>query len=102
MVENGQADLARKLARNHVLRFSRYMEERAEEFGEIPLAVVGIAPCKVSTENGSIRPGDLLVTSGTPGHAMRDDDPQVGTVLGKALGSLDSGIGVIKILVTLQ
>jgi hypothetical protein len=25
-VENGQADLARKLARNHVLRFSRYME----------------------------------------------------------------------------
>jgi len=28
-VENGQADLARKLARNHVLRFSRYMEMRA-------------------------------------------------------------------------
>ena len=30
-VENGQADLARKLARNHVLRFSRYMEMKAEE-----------------------------------------------------------------------
>ncbi|MGB9437176.1 MAG: FCD domain-containing protein, partial [Desulfobacterales bacterium] len=30
-VENGQADLARKLARNHVLRFSRYMEKRAME-----------------------------------------------------------------------
>jgi DNA-binding FadR family transcriptional regulator len=30
-VENGQADLARKLARNHVLRFSRYMEMRAAE-----------------------------------------------------------------------
>jgi len=30
-VENGQADLARKLARNHVLRFSRYMEMRAPE-----------------------------------------------------------------------
>jgi DNA-binding GntR family transcriptional regulator len=28
-VENGQADLARKLARNHVLRFSRYLELRA-------------------------------------------------------------------------
>ncbi len=28
-VENGQADLARKLARNHVLRFSRYMEMKA-------------------------------------------------------------------------
>ncbi len=30
-VENGQADLARKLARNHVLRFSRYMEMRTAE-----------------------------------------------------------------------
>jgi DNA-binding GntR family transcriptional regulator len=30
-VENGQADLARKLARNHVLRFSRNMEMRAME-----------------------------------------------------------------------
>lgn len=29
-VENGQADLARKLARNHVLRFSRHMERRAK------------------------------------------------------------------------
>jgi DNA-binding FadR family transcriptional regulator len=29
-VENGQADLARKLARNHVLRFSRHMEMRAK------------------------------------------------------------------------
>ena len=33
---------------------------------------------------GSIRPGDLLVTSGTRGHAMRDDSPPVGTVIGKA------------------
>ena len=30
-VENGQADLARKLNRDHVLRFSRYMEGRAGE-----------------------------------------------------------------------
>jgi len=32
-VENGQADLARKLARNHVLRFSRYMEMRGKGIG---------------------------------------------------------------------
>jgi hypothetical protein len=63
---------------------------------------VGIVPCKVSAENGAIRPGDLLVTSAIPGHAMRDDDPKNGTILGKALGSLDSGTGVIKVLVTLQ
>jgi hypothetical protein len=33
---------------------------------------------------------------------MRDDDPKAGTILGKALDSLDSGTGVIKVLVTLQ
>jgi hypothetical protein len=69
---------------------------------EIPLAVVGIVPCKVSAENGPIRVGDLLVTSSTPGHAMRDPDPRTGTVVGKALGALESGTGVIRILMSLQ
>jgi hypothetical protein len=78
------------------------LDDMASEFNEIPLAVVGIVPCKVSAENGPIRPGDLLVTSSTPGHAMRDDAPIVGTVVGKALDSLTSGTGVIKVLVTLQ
>jgi hypothetical protein len=76
--------------------------DMASEFDEVPMAVVGIVPCKVSAENGPIRPGDLLVTSATPGHAMRDDDPGVGTVLGKAMESLDSGTGLIRVLVTLQ
>lgn len=70
--------------------------------GQIPMAVVGIVPCKVSAENGPIKPGDLLVTSGTPGHAMRDNDARAGTIVGKALGSLDQDTGVIKVLVTLQ
>ena len=74
----------------------------AHELDEIPLAVVGIVPCKVSTENGPVRVGDLLVTASTPGHAMRDENPQVGTVLGKALQSLETGTGVIEVLVTLQ
>ncbi|MFH0908817.1 MAG: hypothetical protein V1929_08650 [bacterium] len=78
------------------------LQDRATEFGDIPMAVVGIVPCKASAENGAIQPGDLLVASGTPGHAMRDDDPKVGTVIGKALGSLEAGTGVIKVLVTLQ
>ena len=65
---------------------------------------VGISnvPCKVSAENGPIRPGDLLVTSSTPGHAMRDDRPEPGTILGKALGSIDFGTGLIEVLVMLQ
>jgi hypothetical protein len=76
------------------------MKEMGEEFDEVPLAVVGIVPCKVTTENGAIKPGDLLVTSSTPGHAMRDDNPRVGTVIGKALGTLVAGSGVVEVLVS--
>jgi hypothetical protein len=78
------------------------LEDVATQFNEVPLAVVGIVPCKVSAENGAINPGDLLVTSATPGHAMRDEDPKTGTVVGKALESLPAGTGLIKVLVTLQ
>ncbi len=76
--------------------------DMARLYDEVPVAVVGIVPCKVSAENGPIQPGDLLVTSGTPGHAMRADAPSVGTVVGKALDSLANGTGKIRILVTLQ
>jgi hypothetical protein len=78
------------------------MAEMAARFNEVPLAMVGIVPCKVSAENGAIQPGDLLVTSATPGHAMRDEDPRNGTVVGKALEPLASGTGLIRVLVTLQ
>ena len=71
---------------------------------EIPLAIVGIVPCKVSAENGSIAPGDLLVTSSTPGHAMKGTDRSrmLGAVVGKALEPLAEGKGTIQVLVTLQ
>jgi hypothetical protein len=71
--------------------------------GYVPLAVVGLVPVKVSAENGPIAPGDLLVTSSIPGHAMRGgEDPPTGTVVGKALEGLESGTGVIQMLVLLQ
>jgi hypothetical protein len=69
---------------------------------ETPLALAGRVPCKVSAENGPIYRGDLLTTSSTPGHAMKATEPKLGTILGKALGELESGTGVIHILVTLQ
>ena len=71
--------------------------------GKVPLAIMGVVPLKASAENGAIHPGDLLVTSSTPGHAMRagPNAPQ-GTVLGKSLGALEEGTGVIQVLVTLQ
>jgi hypothetical protein len=71
---------------------------------EIPMAMVGIVPAKVSAENGPIRPGDLLVTGSAFGYAMKGTDRSrmLGAVIGKALGTLDSGTGVIEVVVTLQ
>jgi hypothetical protein len=47
---------------------------------------------------GAIRPGDLLVTSATPGHAMSAVAPLPGTVIGKALQPLDAGTGAVRVL----
>jgi len=71
---------------------------------EVPLAVVGIVPCKVTAANGPIQVGDLLVTSSTPGHAMKGTarNRMLGAVVGKALEPLPQGTGVIQVLVTLQ
>lgn len=55
-------------------------------------------------ENGAIRRGDLLVSSSKAGYAMKGTDRErmLGAVIGKTMGSLHSGSGVIEVLVTLQ
>ena len=57
---------------------------------------------KVDASYGAIAPGDRLVASPNPGYAMRADAPQPGAIIGKALGALRSGAGVIPVIVTLQ
>jgi hypothetical protein len=81
-----------------------YGSENRKLAAEIPMAMVGIVPCKVSTENGPISRGDLLVTSSTSGYAMRGTDQArlSGAVLGKALQPLVAGKGKIEVLVTLR
>jgi trimeric autotransporter adhesin len=71
---------------------------------EIPLAVVGIVPCKVTNENGTIKAGDLLVSSSREGYAMKGTDRSRmnGAVIGKALQDMKSASGVIEVLVSLQ
>jgi hypothetical protein len=71
---------------------------------EIPMAMVGTVPTKVTTEGGSIERGDLLVTSSTSGYAMKGTDQtrMLGVIIGKAMGNLSSGAGVIDALVSLQ
>lgn len=78
-------------------------EQDGDTTGKVPLAIVGIVPVKASAENGPIRPGDLLVASSTPGHAMKaGPNPPAGTVIGKALEGLEEGTGVIRMLVMLR
>jgi len=51
-----------------------------------------------------IKPGDLLTTSDTPGHAMKvtDHTKAQGAVIGKAMSSLETGLGMVLVLVSLQ
>jgi hypothetical protein len=53
---------------------------------------------------GSIKAGDLLTTSDTPGHAMKaaDHSRAQGAILGKAMSGLADGKGMVLVLVTLQ
>jgi hypothetical protein len=53
---------------------------------------------------GPIEPGDLLTTSPTPGHSMKASDSgrSHGAILGKAMGRLRSGKGLVLALVTLE
>jgi hypothetical protein len=70
--------------------------------GDALIAVAGKVPCNVDASNGPIKEGDLLTTSSQQGYAMKATDPKIGTILGKAMGTLDSGTGTIDVLVMLQ
>ncbi len=69
-----------------------------------PIALLGKVFCKVDASYAPIEVGDLLTTAPTPGHAMKATDPMkaFGAVIGKALRSLETGQGLIPVLVTLQ
>jgi hypothetical protein len=72
--------------------------------GDTLVAMAGRVYVKCSAEGGPIQPGDLLTTSGFAGHAMRarDSSRSAGSVLGKAMGHLDEGTGLVLVLVNLQ
>ncbi len=70
--------------------------------GYVPVAMMGIVPVKVTAANGPIHRGDLLTTSDIPGYAMLATNPQFGAILGKAMGELLEGEGVIEVLLLLK
>ena len=63
------------------------------------LALTGRVPTKVT---GPVAKGDLLVSSSVKGHAMVDNNAQPGRIIGKAVGSNESGEGVIEVLVNMM
>lgn len=80
------------------------MDGRPSDAGRALVAMVGKVYCKVDASIDPIEIGDLLTAGPTPGHAMKASDPgrAFGAVIGKALRPLESGYGLIPILVALQ
>jgi hypothetical protein len=72
--------------------------------GKHPVALSGRVYCWTDASNGPIKPGDLLTTSDTPGHAMKVTDraKAQGAIIGKAMTGLKEGKGLVLVLVTLQ
>jgi hypothetical protein len=73
------------------------MNNQLEGDTVVPLALTGRVPCKVI---GTVAKGDMLVTSAVPGYAIVDNDPKMGTVIGKAVGTKeDDGKGTVEVVV---
>jgi hypothetical protein len=78
--------------------------------GKEQVATTGRVMVRVDARAKAIRVGDLLVTSNTPGTAMRSEPMDVngrpfhqpGTIIGKALQALDGGVGEILVLLSMQ
>lgn len=70
----------------------------------VPVALSGRVFVLADAADGAIQPGDQLTTSATPGHARKVTDYELarGAVLGKAMSSLETGRGLVLVLVTLQ
>jgi hypothetical protein len=80
------------------------LEQTGINSGGRKVALTGRVYVSADASNGAIVPGDLLTTSGIPGHAMkvRDGKRAQGAILGKAMSRLSEGRGLVLVLVTLQ
>jgi hypothetical protein len=79
-------------------------QEGTAASGAFPVALSGRVYCWADASYGPIHPGDLLTTSATPGHlmAVTDYEQAQGAIAGKAMTGLETGRGLILVLVTLQ
>jgi hypothetical protein len=78
--------------------------------GKVLVATTGRVLVKVDASKAPIHIGDLLVTSEIPGFAMKSEPITIGnrkfhtpgTLIGKALESMEKGSGKILVLLSLQ
>ena len=75
-----------------------------EADGNYPVALTGRVWVQCDATDNPVRPGDMLTTSLTPGHAMSASGlPDTrGAILGKAMSSLDNGTGLVLMLIQPQ
>jgi hypothetical protein len=80
------------------------LDTKQSRGNRVPIALLGKVYCKVDAQYAPIEVGDLLVSSPTPGHAMKAADPlkAFGSVIGKALRPLQAGQRLVPILIALQ
>ena len=73
------------------------MNSQCEGDNVAAIALQGRVPCNVI---GKVAKGDMLVASNIPGHAIVNNTPTVGSVIGKALeDKLDSERGTVEVVV---
>jgi hypothetical protein len=89
------ADMCKRVAGVVSTNPSYIMNGTLESEHVATVALTGRVPCRVT---GTVRKGDLMVSAGN-GTARAEENPSVGTVIGKALADFDGTEGVIEVVV---
>jgi len=88
-------DMSRKIAGIVSTDPAYLMNSDLESEFVVTVALTGRVPCKVQ---GTVRKGDMMVSAGN-GYARAEEDPKLGSVIGKALEDFDGDTGVIEVVV---
>lgn len=94
-VTSSTQDHSRKVAGVITTNPAHLMNSMLEGEHVAAVALVGRVPVKVQ---GKIAKGDMLVSAGN-GRARAEQDPKMGSVIGKALENFDGDEGVIEVVV---
>lgn len=88
-------DMSRKIAGIVSTNPGYLMNAELKSEFVVSLALTGRVPCKVQ---GTVRKGDMIV-SASNGYARAEEDPKLGSVIGKALEDFDGITGIIEVVV---